>query len=90
MTKLFILFAQRRCSYPGEYAPEALEIMDEYGYDDNGVWLHEKLKEHRKKDNTIERLEIIAVDVDYDKIIEILNPKHVLPGEVKGVVPAET
>lgn len=82
---LYVLFAQRRCSYPGEHAPEALEIMDEFGYDDNGTWLHEKLAEHKKNDSTLERLEIVKVEIDYDKIISILNPDHKVEGEVQKI-----
>lgn len=45
---LYIIFGQRIERYPGEYAPEALEVMDEYGMEENGQWLEEKLEEHRK------------------------------------------
>jgi hypothetical protein len=79
---LHILFAQRKCGYPGEFAPEALEIMDEFAYDDNGVWLHEKLEKYKKEDSSIERLEIIEVMVDYTKIREIMSPKHQVSGEI--------
>lgn len=82
--KLYVLFAQRKCSYPGEFAPEALEVMDEFGYDVNGQWLHEKLEKYKKEDSTIERIEIVTIEVDSDKINNILNPKHLVKGEVLG------
>lgn len=45
---VYILFGQRKCDYPGQYAPEALEVMDEFAHDENGEWLDEKLAEAEK------------------------------------------
>lgn len=33
--KLYILFGQRKCTYDGQYAPEALAIADEWTMDEN-------------------------------------------------------
>jgi hypothetical protein len=41
--KLYILFAQRVCRYPGEHAPETLAIATEFEYDENPDWLDNKL-----------------------------------------------
>lgn len=60
--KLHILFGQRKEDYPGQYAPEALEVMDEYGYDENGEWLQNKLEEYWGH-NEFVSLKIIEVDV---------------------------
>lgn len=42
---LYVLFAQRRESYSGEYAPEALAVADEYAMDDNPEWMDSQIKE---------------------------------------------
>jgi len=57
---VYILFGQRKCAYPGQLAPEALEVMDEFAYDENGDWLRDKLKE-AEKTNEFEALRILEV-----------------------------
>jgi hypothetical protein len=59
---VFILFGQRNQGYPGQYAPEALEIMDEFAYEENGVWLHDKLAE-LEKTKEFEGLRIIEINL---------------------------
>lgn len=86
---LYVLFGQRKGSHPGEYAPEALEVMDEFGYDDNGVWLHEKLEHYKKTESTIKRLEIIKIKIDYEQIRKIMSPNHTVTGKVDGVATNE-
>lgn len=54
---LYVIFGQRREGYPGEFAVEALDLMDEYGYDDNAEWLTDKVKEYRLSN------EFIAVEI---------------------------
>jgi hypothetical protein len=41
---IYILFAQRKERYAGEYAPEALAVLDEAGHDENPAYLAEELK----------------------------------------------
>jgi len=43
--KLYVLFVQRECRYEGQYAPEALEVADEFSYEDNPDFLTGKLAE---------------------------------------------
>lgn len=73
---LHILFAQRKCHYPGQYAPEALEIMTEYAIDDNPTYLPEKLEFYRKSEE-FSNLMVIPVKVDDDKLDEILFQKNI-------------
>ena len=69
--RVFILFGQRKCAYPGQYAPEALEIMDEYAHEDgNPEWLHEKLAEY---ENTGEFDGVRIIEVDLGMQIEGLR-----------------
>jgi hypothetical protein len=37
--KVFTIWGQRTCNYPGEYAPELLAAADEYTEDDNPDYL---------------------------------------------------
>lgn len=40
---IHILFGQRKEDYPEQYAPEALEVADEYAMQENPEWMQEKL-----------------------------------------------
>jgi len=80
---LKILMGQRIEGYPGEHAPEALEVMTEYDYDENSAWLHDKM-DAQLKEKHWESVKIIDVKVSQDKILEILRPSHKpLDGEIK-------
>jgi hypothetical protein len=80
--KLKVIFIQRIEGYEEEYMPEAVEVMDEYGYDENSQWLHEKLEKLRKE-SYVERAEIIDIEVPLDDILKILRPnKPVIKGKV--------
>jgi hypothetical protein len=59
---IYVIFAQRIESYEGQYAPEALEVMDEYGYDENAEWLESRL-EPIKKQGDIVNAKIFKVDL---------------------------
>ncbi len=37
--KIMVLFGQRHCSYPGQYAPECLAVMSECDYSNNPEFL---------------------------------------------------
>jgi hypothetical protein len=39
---ILVLFAQRKCRYNGEYAPEALEVISEHGNDENPDFMAEE------------------------------------------------
>ena len=45
--KLYVIFAQRKCSYADQYAPEALAVLDQYAYDENPSWLQSQLEHHK-------------------------------------------
>jgi hypothetical protein len=69
---IYILFGQRICSYPGEFAPEALEVMSEFDYGASAEWLHDKLAE-AEKTGEFEALRIINVGVgDMEKLRELV------------------
>jgi len=45
---IFVLFGQRKEDYPGQFAPEALEVISCYGHEENPEFLEEKLAEYTK------------------------------------------
>jgi hypothetical protein len=68
--KLFIVFAQRKCSYEGQYAPEALHVVDEYSRDENPTWIEERLAEVEANDDFVSAaiIEVVLGDADYEEI----------------------
>lgn len=73
--KLFVLFGQRKCSYPGEYAMEALACMDENGQSDNPDYLD---GEHAKYEKSCEfdRLSIVELSVSEKEVQRVLYPEQ--------------
>lgn len=85
---LYVIFAQRHEDYPGQHAPEALEVMDEFGYEENPEWLHEKLAEHQKN-NELDSVAIFQVHLKWDAIGIIkgrLKAITKVDGEVRWLV----
>jgi len=84
--KIHLIVGQRKERYEGEYAPEVLEAIDEYGDEANeGQWILRKLDEYRKPDRAnslFEAVEVITVDVSTKAIMERLRPTVVLPAEI--------
>lgn len=71
---IHLLIGQRKEKYDGEYAPEVLEAMDEYGYNENPFcWLNEKLKEYQDT-NEFEAVKIITIMVPHSEIMKQLIP----------------
>ena len=68
-----ILVGQRKCSYPGEYAPEALEVMDDNAMSDHAEYLRDKLKDYRDSEE-FDSIVTIQVRVPDAQIDELLFP----------------
>jgi hypothetical protein len=81
---LFVIFGQRKETYPGQYAPEALEVMDEYGMEDNPEWLEGKLDEH-KKDTSFVNVEIIEINLGSNGQ-EAIRERLSMPLKIEGTV----
>ena len=64
------LFAQRIERYPGQFAPELLAAIDEYGNEDNPDYLtDEETKAKNSKDFTIiKRISVSVSDEDFQKV----------------------
>lgn len=59
---LYVLFAQRKEGYPGEFGPEALEVVDCYAADDNPEVM-KTLKSKHAQDSTLAGLEWFKVEL---------------------------
>ena len=81
--ELHIIFGQRKESYPGEHAPEALDIADECTMDENPEWLLERQGYHQK-DPSFESVKIVKIVVPLESIMSILRPaaNPAIPGKV--------
>lgn len=75
--KLYILYAQRKERYVGEYAPEVLGAIDENGYSDNPDYLDGERAKALKTDE-FESVVIVVLEVNGGKIMEALRPKSVV------------
>ena len=84
---LHVIFGQRVESYEGEFAPEALEVMDEYGYDENSEWLHKKLQYYRT-DQSFANVEIMEIELGKDAI-DLLRKRLLGHLQVGGVLVAQ-
>lgn len=71
---LMVLFGQRKCNYDGEFAVEALECMDGFGYSENPDYLAGKLTEYEES-GEFDRLAILPLSLDYDEITKRLYPE---------------
>lgn len=80
--KLLILYAQRKERYQGEYAPEVLAAIDEYGQSDNPEYLNgEKAKAGASGE--FESVVVVTLEVNGAKIMEMLRPSRpVLQAEI--------
>lgn len=80
--KLFVLYGQRKCSYAGEYAPEALACIDENGESDNPDYLVEQKAKYEASEE-FDSLAVIEMDFDGQVVEDALTPK---PAKVQAKV----
>lgn len=71
--KLFVIFGQRKERYPGEYAPEALDCIDDVGQSDNPDFLEGKMAEYTKS-NEFESLVVVPLEFSQDALMKMLRP----------------
>ena len=68
-----ILIGQRKQRYPGEYAPEALEVLDANGNDENPDFLIEKRDEYEAS-REFDALAVMTVRVPDAAVTAALYP----------------
>ncbi|HCA5886585.1 TPA: hypothetical protein MXS07_006234 [Pseudomonas aeruginosa] len=73
--KLFVLFGQRKCDYPGQYSMEALACMDENGHSDNPEYLEGELAKYDQS-REFDRLSIVGLSVSEEAIRDVLYPEQ--------------
>jgi hypothetical protein len=73
--KLYVLFGQRKCDYPGQYALEALACMDENGHSDNPDYLHAEQAKYEQS-SEFDRLSIVELSVSEKDVRRVLYPEH--------------
>ena len=72
--KILVLMGQRQCRHDGQYAPEALACIDEYGDSENPDYLDgERLAAENSGD--FDRLTVVTLDVSSDAIMAALYPE---------------
>ncbi len=80
--KVFVLFGQRECRYPGEFATEALVCMDECGNSENPDYLIEE-QEKYEQSGDFDRLAVVCLEVKSSSIEAALYPERIAyPAEV--------
>lgn len=84
--KLHILFGQRKCEYPGQYAPEALECWDEFCIDENPDGFEEACEKRLAEcgKDSFSSTRVVIVTVDDNKLDEVLNSTPEIEGSVEG------
>jgi hypothetical protein len=68
--KIICLFAQQKCDYEGQYAPDLRAAIDEYGNDDDPAYLDDE-EEKLRKDRFIafwRRITLEVNDAEFDRL----------------------
>ena len=71
--KLHVLFAQRKERYPGEYAPEALTCITEYGQDENPDYLACE-QENAEASDEFTSTAVVTLEFSDEELERLLNP----------------
>lgn len=83
--KVHVLFAQRKCSHPGQYGLEALTCMSEYEYSDNPGYMSVQKAEYEAS-NEFEKVSELVLEVDEQTILSAMFPERVsIPASVSTV-----
>lgn len=82
--ELFVLFAQRKERYPGEYGLEAVAVATEHDLGENESYL-EAQKAKADADSEYEATAIVRLKVDGHRILQLLRPSAApLDAEILG------
>lgn len=72
---LYVLFGQRICSYPNEYALEALACASQADMDGNPEYIPEQEAKH-KASKEFDRLAVVTLNVSESDIRAIMYPEN--------------
>lgn len=67
-----VIFGQRKCSYPGEYAPEVIDAATQWQLEDNTEWPTTRAKE-AEATGDFSTVRVLDLEVDQDQIAKLLN-----------------
>lgn len=73
---LYVLIAQRKERYEGEYGMEALAVMSEADYDENPDYLRDAL-EQNKASGEFDAIAIITLNISSNAVRAVLYPKRI-------------
>ena len=73
--KIFMIWVQRKCRYPGEYGPELLDSIDEWTDEDNPDYLDNKFKEYCT-DSEFESVQIIEAEINDGTLQKIMSKEN--------------
>ena len=83
--RIHILFAQRKCSYPGEYAPEVLTAWDENAVEENAEgWEEATTAAIKACGDQLSATRVVVIAIPSKEIDELLTTTPVLKGMVVG------
>ena len=82
--KLYLLFGQRVCSYPGQYAPELIDAVDEYTDEDNSEYFDAKYKDACSS-GEFSSVIIASTHVDSCKLDQLLSVNLIESSEIEIV-----
>jgi hypothetical protein len=71
---IHLLTIKRTESYKDQYAAEVVEVMDEYSYEQNSQWFHDKKKEWEAYDD-VTRVAHFTLEVPYTVFDRALFPE---------------
>ena len=72
--KILALVAQRKESYPGEFAPEVLAAIDDVCDSDDSDYMAGELRD-AKADGSLESFAALTIEIDDAKVAELLRPR---------------
>lgn len=83
-----VLFAQRKESYEGEFAPEALVVVDEFTHSENPDWFKKECGEELAKlKDEVMGYAVVDIDVDQGELRRRCLGLH---PRILGVIQQET
>ena len=81
---LKVLFIQRKCSYDGEFAPEAMVCVDEFCFNENPKWFENEVENYLEEQaDGISSHAVVDIEIDHKKLSSILNNNPTIKGEIK-------
>ena len=80
---VYLIVGVRKCSYEDEYAPEVLGAIDKYSNENNTNYLESEIEKYRK-DESFDSVKIIEVELDGNKIDDIVYERfNKVEGKIK-------